>query len=244
MKQIPGSRSSRANCSPVARHLPAHAAFDRAALEAPGLVTALAVMLFFTGSAFRISAEATNHLGHSCCASAQVSEPLSAGLTERSLYQLASVWTNDDGVAVKLSSLRGRPQIVPMFFANCAYACPLLVFQMKQIEEALPESLRNKVGFVLVSFDTERDTPAALHAYRLQHELAPDRWTLLRGSPDNVLDLAALLNVKFKKDAQGQFVHSNAITLLNPQGELIYQKLGLNTDLQEIVSRAAALARE
>src|SRR5262249_42397224 len=102
---------------------------------------------------------------HSCCAAQGVTTTMAPSVTEKSLYQLDSTWTNDFGTAVKLVSLRGRPQIVTMFFANCAYACPLLVFQMQQIEAALPEPVRSQMGFTLVSFDTERDTPEALHNY-------------------------------------------------------------------------------
>jgi len=190
------------------------------------------------------SAADTNLVRHACCSSMeQASAAVPARFTDKSLYQLDSTWTNDYGAAVKLASLRGRPQIVTMFFANCVYACPLLVYQMQQIEAALPESLRNQVGFTLISFDTERDTPAALHGYRNTHSLDARRWTLLRGSPNDVLDLAALLNVKFKKDAQGQFQHSNVITLLNADGEIVYQQLGLNSDRQEILRRASDLAR-
>src|SRR5262245_60767301 len=101
-----------------------------------------------------------------------------------------------------------------MFFAKCEYACPLLVHDMKRIEAALPEHVRSNVGFVLVSFDSDRDTPAALAEYRKNHELAAN-WTLLRGAPDDVLELGALLGVKFKKDARGQFAHSNVITVLD-----------------------------
>ncbi len=201
--------------------------------------------LFFLSllaGALTASAAGTNLVRHGCCAAHPMADAAPMRLTDRSVYQLDSTWTNDYGAAVKLPSLRGRPQIVTMFFAHCAYACPLLVYQMQQIEAALPEPLRNKVGFVLVSFDTERDTPETLHSYRLQHDLKAERWTLLRGSPDDVLDLAAVLNVKFKKDAQGQFLHSNVITLLNGDGEIVWQQLGLNDELQEIIRRATALA--
>ena len=177
----------------------------------------------------------------SCCARSLASEAAPVHLTDKSIYQLDSNWTNDYGAALKLASLRGRPQIVTMFFANCAYACPLLVYQMQQIEAALPEQLRDQVGFTLVSFDTERDTPTALHSYRLTHNLKEKRWTLLRGGPDDVLDLAALLNVKFKKDAQGQFNHSNVITLLNAEGEIVYQQSGLNTPPDEMIRQLTAL---
>ena len=60
--------------------------------------------------------------------------------------------------------------------------------------------------------------------------------------PDGVLELAALLNVKFKKGAQGQFLHSNVLTLLNTEGEIVCQDLGLTSDHGEIIRRASELA--
>ena len=179
-------------------------------------------------------AESNTNNAHSCCCAATPPASTNA-LTDQSLYQIDATWTNDSGRAMKLSSLRGQPQIVLMFFASCPYACPLLVHQVKQIEAALPETLRNRVGFTLVTFDSERDTPQVLKAYREQHDLAASRWTLLHGDADAVLDLAALLGVRFKKDANGQFSHSNVITLLNADGEIAFQQAGLNSDAQEMV---------
>jgi protein SCO1 len=160
-------------------------------------------------------------------------------LSDRSLYQLDSSWTNDAGAALKLVSLGGRPQIFTMFFASCEYACPLLVHDMKRIEAALPENVRTNVGFILLSFDSERDTPAALATYRKSRQL-PANWTLLRGAPDDVLEIGALLGVKFKKDFRGQFAHSNVITLLDPAGEIVMQQVGLNRDPAPV---AAALEK-
>jgi len=50
-----------------------------------------------------------------------------------------------------------------------------------------------------------------------------------------VLELALLLGLKFKADANGQFSHSNVITILNAQGEIIHQQTGLNQDIRETV---------
>jgi protein SCO1/2 len=203
------------------------------------------ILSLLIASGLSAAASGTNMTRHACCAAGEVgATATTAGLSDKSLYQVDSVWTNDAGAAVKLTSLRGRPQVVAMFFANCTYACPLLVYHMQQIQAALPESLRDKVGFTLISFDSERDTPAALHAYRLQHSLAEETWTLLQGSADDVLNLAALLDVKFKKDGQGQFLHSNVLTLLDAQGEIVCQQLGLNSDNQQIIRRAGELAQK
>lgn len=157
-----------------------------------------------------------------------------APLSDRSLYQLDSPWTNDAGRGLKLAALRGKPQVVSMFFASCRFTCPVLVNDMKRIESALPANVRTNVGFLLVSFDSERDTPEALAHYRKIHGLAAN-WTLLSGSPDDVLELANLLGVKFKKDLRGEFSHSNVITVLNRHGEIDRQLVGLNRDVTETV---------
>lgn len=173
----------------------------------------------------------------SCCAKpVESAQPVS----DRSLFQLDSIWTNDKGTELKLVALAGRPLVVTMFFAKCEYACPVLVHDMKKVEAALPEDARAKIGFVLVSFDTERDTPAALAEYRKIHEL-PANWTLLRGGSDDVLELAALLGVKFKKDARGQFAHSNILTVLNSGGEVTHQQIGLNQAPDETVKQLLQL---
>lgn len=159
-----------------------------------------------------------------------------ASLPERSLYQVSSSWTNDLNQAQRLTALSGRPQVVTLFFTKCEYACPALVHDMKAIEDALPAELRPRVGFTLITFDTERDTPATLAAYRAVHALPP-HWSLLQGGPDDTLELAALLGVKFKKDARGQFAHSNILSLLNAQGELLYQQVSLNQKPEAMAER-------
>lgn len=168
----------------------------------------------------------------SCCVKAEAP----GAFTDKSIFQTESIWTTDQGKQIKLSALAGRPQVVAMFFANCQFACPIIVNDMKRIEAALPAQLRGGVGFTLVSFDCERDTPAELAEYRRTRGLSNKNWTLVRGRPDDVLELAALLGVKFKETTPGQFAHSNIITILNAQGEIVHQQIGLNQNIQETVS--------
>ncbi|MBI3870500.1 MAG: SCO family protein [Verrucomicrobia bacterium] len=174
-------------------------------------------------------------------------DPGADALSGQSLYQLDSMWTSDEGREIKLAALRGRVQVVAMMFTRCQYACPAIVHDLKRIEGALSDSERANVGFTLISFDSERDSVEALRDYRQTQRLAPGRWTLLRGGPDDVLELAALLGVKFKKDASGQFSHSTLIATLNPEGEIVLKQSGLHQDLEQAVRAvrsAAAGARK
>ena len=175
-----------------------------------------------------------------CCAPEKVAA--AKPLSDRSIYQLGATWTNDAGKPVTLPSLRGKPVILAMFFAQCEYACPVLVQDMKRLLAALPETVRDRTQLVLVTFDTERDTPAALRSFRERMSL-DDHWTLLRGESENVQELAMLLGVKFKKDARGQFAHSNLLTLMNAEGEIVHRQLGLNGDVSEAAQVFAGAAK-
>jgi protein SCO1/2 len=174
-----------------------------------------------------------------CCAK---SETAARAFTDKSLFQTESKWTTDTRKQIKLADLKGRPQVVVMFFASCQFACPLIVNDMKRIEDALAPELRARVRFTLVTFDTKRDTPEALAEYRSTRQLPTKTWTLLRGESDDVLELAALLGVKYKEDANGQFAHSNVITVLNAQGEIVRQQIGLGQDIAGTVRELEKLS--
>ncbi len=175
-----------------------------------------------------------------CCSTEKVgtAKPLS----DRSIYQLGATWTNDAGKAVTLASLRGKPVIVAMFFAQCEYACPVIVADIRRLLAALPATVRDRTEIVLVTFDTERDTPAALRAFRERMTL-DERWTLLRGESEAVQELAMLLGVKFKQDARGQFAHSNLLSLMNAEGEIVHRHGGLNGDISEAAKAFAVAAK-
>jgi protein SCO1/2 len=172
-----------------------------------------------------------------CC------QELKAGVvySDRSLYQLESKWTSDMARDVRLGVLHGKPQLVAMVFTSCEYACPIIVNDLKRIESALPENVRTNVGLLLISFDHERDTPKKLNDFRKRMELPLERWTLLRGDADDVRELAALLGVNYRKEARGQYAHSNVISLLNTNGEVVFQQSGLNIPTGEFVKRLGVM---
>ena len=167
-----------------------------------------------------------------CCAKV---EPAAGVFSDKSLYQTEATWTTDAGKPIKLADLKGRPQVVVTFFASCQYACPILVHDLQRIEAALAPADRARVGFTLVTIDARRDTPEALARYRVTHGLPAQTWTLLHGQSDDILELAALLGVKYKQEASGQFAHSNIITVLNGEGEIAEQLIGLGQDIQPVV---------
>jgi protein SCO1/2 len=182
-------------------------------------------------------AAATGVKKDACCAVME-----SAAFSKNSLYQLDATFTDDSGKAFSLGSLRGRPVVVNMFFASCGYACPLTVTDLLAIEGRVPAGLREQPVFVLVSFDTARDTAEVLAKYRAQRGLG-SQWILLRGDNDAVRELAALLGVKYKQEADGSFSHSNLVTILNREGEIVHQRTGLQGGLDEAAAALTTVAQ-
>jgi len=174
-----------------------------------------------------VASPASGNSKDACC------EAMKTGaFTPTSLYQAEVSFTDDAGKKFAVGQLRGRPVVLAMFFASCGYACPLIVSDMQAIQAKLPAQMRQRTVFVLVSFDSQRDTPVALANYRQQRGLG-ESWVLLHGGTDSVRELAALLGVKYKQESDGAFSHSNLITILNSEGEIIHQREGLNGGLDE-----------
>lgn len=199
---------------------------------------ALAATLIVGLPAFTIAEETEEDTRPPCCRNVEPSQPY----TDGSIYQLESKWTSDAGKEIRLGVLHGKPQVVAMFFAQCEYACPIILHDMKRIEKSLPDELRDQVGFLMITFDTERDSVEVLHEYREKHNLSNKNWTLLRGDSEDVRELAALLGINYRKDVRGQFAHSNLITLLSAEGEIVDQVKGLNQPVDDAAKKLMELA--
>lgn len=203
------------------------------------LAMALALALAVLPGAARAADEPPHtHGGHG---SLDVDRP--ALLSGSSIYQAGSEWTDMNGVRVRLRSLRGRPVALAMVYTNCTTACPLILANLQLIESALSPEARERVWLVLASFDTERDRPAVLKKFAAAHELEPSRWRLFHGDRAAVRELAMMLGVRYKQKAGGDFDHSNVITILDRDGVIRHQQVGLGATPTEPAILLESLAR-
>lgn len=167
-------------------------------------------------------------------------ESLPAGAaSDQSIYQLEASWQNQQAQPVSLGAAQGKVQLVAMVYASCKNACPRIIADMKAIEDKLAASSGDQLQLTLVSIDPEVDTPARLQALADKSKLSP-RWQLLTGDPDDVLTLAALLGVQYKKISETDYAHSNIISVLNPAGEIVHQQQGLGVDPAQTVAAVQA----
>lgn len=153
-------------------------------------------------------------------------------ISDMSIYNLPSTWTNQNNEEVKLVDFKGDVLVMVMIYTSCKAACPRLVADMRTIEERLASNTKGKVRMILVSIDPKTDTPDRLKAFAKENFMDEAPWTFLTSTEDNTREFAAVLAVNYKKISPLDFSHSNIISVFNKEGEMVFQQegLGVNSD--------------
>lgn len=159
-----------------------------------------------------------------------------AALPGDSLYQLNDSWQNSREETMKMESLAGKKQLFAFIYTDCATACPVIVSDLKRIQQALTPAQQQQLGFVLVSLTPGVDTPRVMAHFAGKRRL-DEHWTLLSGNNDQVRTLAMALNIKYTGLANGEVAHSNAITALDEQGRILFQQSGLPGGPEAVIEK-------
>jgi len=144
-----------------------------------------------------------------------------------SMFRLEARFSDQAGKEFRLADRRGRPQLVAMFYTSCKYVCPLIVDSAKGVEHALTPEERGRLAILLISLDPARDDTAALKSVADKRRLDPAHWTLARTGQSEVRKLAALLGVRYRALADGEFNHTSALVLLDADGRKLASSLRL-----------------
>ena len=142
-------------------------------------------------------------------------------LPDDSLYQLDLALVDQDAREFAFADMRGKPRLVSMFYVTCPYMCPLIIDTLRMTEARLTASQRERLGVLMVSFDSARDDPAALKSLAAKRKIDTDRWTLARADAAGVRKLAAILGIQYRQLEDGEFSHSSVMILLDADGRIV-----------------------
>jgi protein SCO1/2 len=154
------------------------------------------------------------------------------------------VLTTQDGTRLALRDLRGRVLAVTFIYASCADTCPLLTAKMVGLQARLGADFGPRVFFVAISVDPERDTPEVLRRYAQAHGANAAGWAFLTGGPAEIRDAAKRYGVFYKKQPRGDVDHTFLTSLIDPQGVLRVQYLGVRYDPEEMLRDLQSLLME
>ena len=156
----------------------------------------------------------------------------SAALPPLSVYHTSGSGKNQRGETLALGALGPNWQVLCMGYTSCQYACPRITADMRAIERALSPEATKRTRFTFASIDPARDTPEHLKVHASTSGLT--HWNFLSGDAGTVMELAAVLGVKFEK-IEEDFAHSNTIFILNPAGEIVFRQEALGTSPEAAV---------
>jgi len=169
-----------------------------------------------------------------CCAKKGTNTEECLKVTDLSLFNITSKWITQNQDTISFSHFSGKLTIIAMVFTHCESACPRIVADIKRIEKEFSKVELEKVNFVLVSMDPERDTPKRFLEFAKENQI-DNSWTMISSDENSTMEIANLLGVRIKKMSNGGFDHSNTIHLLNKNGEILFQQNGLQTEPRETI---------
>jgi protein SCO1/2 len=87
------------------------------------------------------------------------------------------------------ADLAGQVYIASFFFTRCPSICPLLMQNVRKLQEGLNAQEISGIRLVSITVDPENDTRDVLADYAQNLKADPARWTFLTGPPDKVREL-------------------------------------------------------
>jgi len=126
----------------------------------------------------------------------------------------------DNGTTVTEKTLAGKPYVMYFGYTYCPEVCPTTLFELSRWIKALgPDA--DKLNYVFVTVDPERDTPKSMHAYLSSFDRRVRGYT---GTSDQTAKIAQDYRVYYKKipTSDGSYVmdHSSIIYLMGSDGRL------------------------
>jgi protein SCO1 len=151
---------------------------------------------------------------------------------------------SQDGAPVRLADYRGKVVAVTFIFTLCADTCPVLTPMMSFVQDQLGADFGEKIHFVSITVDPERDTPEVLKEYAQAFGANLSGWSFLTGTPDAIRDLTRRYGVFAAKTANGRIDHTFLTSIIDQRGILRVQYLGVRFDPEEFRRDLVSLLKE
>jgi protein SCO1/2 len=152
--------------------------------------------------------------------------------------------TTQDNARLSLRDLRGKVVAVTFVYASCVDTCPLLTAKLAGVQTRLGSDFGARVFFLSVTVDPERDTPAVLKGYAQAHGTNPAGWAFLTGTPAEIRDVERRYGVYARKNPGGDVDHTFLTSLIDRDGVLRVQYLGVRFDPEELLRDVRSLLTE
>lgn len=164
---------------------------------------------------------------------------------DQDITRTQNTFLNQDSVKVEFPKIiKDKITLMAMVYTHCPDICPMTTHNMQLIEQRLPDELKSKVKFVIISFDPNRDTPAILKKFAELRDISFNSWTFLTGDMKNTKEVMLKFDIKAipadsTYDDQGELsysvIHTDRISLIDQDGRLRSNYKGSTANLDMIL---------
>ena len=151
---------------------------------------------------------------------------------------------SQDGAPVALADFRDKVVAVTFIYTSCTDTCPVLTALMAHVQDKLGPDFGRRVAFVSITVDPERDTPEVLKRYAETFGADLKGWAFLTGDPASIQDVVFRYGAFAAKNADGQVDHSFLTSIVDRNGTLRVQYLGVRFDPNEFRRDLLSLVEE
>lgn len=208
-----------------------------------------------TNASFLVFFALVAGIGFSPAAQAHSLSEVEHGISEKDQYvevvnRPASGFrlTDTEGRTVSLENLKGKVVVLWFIYTNCPDVCPLHTDAIAEVQEQVNSTpMRDRVQFVAVSTDPERDAPAVLKEFGAAHGLDPVNSMFLTsgtGAPMDTRELAEQYGLKFTSMPDGMQMHGAVMHLIDRKGNLRARYHGLKFNPTSAILHINALTND
>ena len=146
---------------------------------------------------------------------------------------------NWDGVEVSNVSLEGATTIVAFTYAKCIFACPMITFQLGDLDRELesPPGIR----YLHVSVNPAEDTAEEILLHFAKHDIDPrqdSRWMFVNGPQPALAEMLADLGIEVERTpVEGGYLieHTILVLVVGPDGRTLRSYETYNWDQEELL---------
>lgn len=143
-------------------------------------------------------------------------------------------YTTQDESTLSNTDLEGKYWVADFVFTNCTTVCLPMTSNMASLQEKIAEANLDNVHLVSFTVDPETDSPEVLKEYAEEYGADLTNWTFLTGYDFETIKEFSIKNFKNIVEAplegDDQVTHGTHFFLVNPEGEIIKNYSGLESD--------------
>ncbi len=148
---------------------------------------------------------------------------------------------DQQGRALSLASLKGKPALVAFIHTRCEGPCELITGHMKQVAQTLGPDFDSEVTMVSITTEPQEDGSSELLAYARAQGVQGRGWVFLTGAPASIRRLLALYGVLAEENKSD---HVLELFLLDADGAAMRRYNGVTAPVRTIaadIRKTAAL---